>query len=675
MIRAANLETLFNPKSVAIIGASEDRSKWGYWLSVGALRGRDHRRVTLVNRRAGSIEGVHFVPTLDGEAIDLAVISVPAAGFVVAVTAALAAGASALIGVTAGVPAADVAQALSLVRAAGASLLGPNCMGVASAADDLQLLWGDLPSGEIGLLSQSGNLAIELGMIARRAGLGFSRFASLGDARDLTAVDLLPAIAEGASAVAMYLEDVGDGRALVEKTQALVDSGTPVVLLTAGRSAAGAKAAASHTGALATGSSVLAAACRAAGAVLVNTPTELLEATRVSSAAKRGRRWQPVGPRIGIVGDGGGHGVIAADLAESVGLRTPTLSAALQERILAQLPPTASALNPIDLAGGGERDLDTYADVSRELATSGEVDAVVLTGYFGGYASDLGGEHAAREEAVADRIASIAAETGVPVVVHSMAADSATCERLRAGGVPTWFGIEHAVSALASRRPAPAAARVPAEPPIKAGRDPYWAARDLLGDAGVRFPRAIAASSQADVERAGADVGFPCVLKALGVAHKSDVGGVALRLATVDQLAAAHAGMAARLAPAWFSVEEMIAASGVEMIVGARHDPRFGPVVMAGLGGVLAEAFTDTAVELAAVSLEQAEAMVSRLRGIELLRGFRGSKPLDVTALADVIVAVSRVAAAHPEIAELDVNPVLVTEDGVVALDAHLVLR
>jgi acyl-CoA synthetase (NDP forming) len=208
-----------------------------------------------------------------------------------------------------------------------------------------------------------------------------------------------------------------------------------------------------------------------------------------------------------------------------------------------------------------------------------------------------------------------------------------------------------------------------------AGQDPYWAARDLLGGAGVRFPRAIPASSITELERAADDVGFPCVLKALGVAHKSDVGGVALRLETFEHLAAAHAEMAERLAPAWFSVEEMVAASGVEMIIGARNDPRFGPVVMAGLGGVLAEAFADTAVELAAVTREQAEAMVSRLRGIELLRGFRGSKALDVAALADVIVAVSRVAAAHPEIAALDVNPVLVTEDGVIALDAHLVMR
>jgi acyl-CoA synthetase (NDP forming) len=662
--------SLFDPASVAVIGASENKSKWGYWLAAGALRGRHRRTVTLVNRSGGAIDGVDFVPALDTP-VDLAVISVPAAGFLAAVTSALEAGASAVVGVTAGVPAADAEQARLLVRESGARLLGPNCMGVASAADELQLLWGDLPAGSIGLLSQSGNLAIELGMIARRSGLGFSRFASLGDALDLSAVDLLPEVAEGARAVALYLEDVGDGRAFVDTAAELVRGGTPVVLLTAGRSAAGARAAASHTGALASDSRILEVACRAAGVILVDSPTKLLEMTRVSAAMVPGRQWWPAGTRVGIVADGGGHGVIAADLAAARGLSVPALRPQTQSAIAAMLPPTASATNPVDLAGGGERDLRTYAAVPRVLADSGDVDAVLVTGYFGGYAADLGGDYVEREGSVADALAEVSGT--VPVVVHSMAADSVTGERLSAGGVPVWFAVEDAISALASRAPADPAPRVDPQPPVAADADPYWAGRALLAEAGVECARALEAGTLDEVRKAGAELGFPLVLKAMGLAHKSDVGGVALGLETPDALGQACADMLARLDPVAFSVEEMVPAQDtIEMIVGARRDPRFGPVVLAGFGGVLTEVLDDSAVDLAPVTRDRALAMLDRLRGVRLLDGFRGGPAVSRSALADVIVAVSRIAAAHPEIAEFDVNPVLVGAGHAVALDAHL---
>jgi acyl-CoA synthetase (NDP forming) len=180
---------------------------------------------------------------------------------------------------------------------------------------------------------------------------------------------------------------------------------------------------------------------------------------------------------------------------------------------------------------------------------------------------------------------------------------------------------------------------------------------------------------KAEVAKAAADIGYPVALKALGFAHKSDAGGVALGLAHADALAAAHADMVARLDPAGFSVEAMAdLTGGVEMIVGARRDPRFGPVVLVGLGGLLAEVLSDTAVELAPVSRARATAMLDRLRGAALLYGFRGRPAVDVDALADAIVAVSVVAAAHPEIAELDVNPVVALPSGALALDAHLIL-
>ncbi|RZU75483.1 acyl-CoA synthetase (NDP forming) [Micromonospora kangleipakensis] len=671
------LESLFAPASVAVVGASEQPTKWGYWLSVGALTGRERRSVHLVNRRGGALDGVSFAPSLAalGEPVELVVVATPAAQFSSTVDEALAAGAKAVVGITAGLSRAAQAEVAARVRAAGAVLLGPNCMGVADAAAGLRLLWGELPAGDIALVSQSGNLALELGAIARRGGLGFSRFASLGNAADVTAVELLRVCAAhpATRAVAVYLEDVGDGRAFVAAAAAAVDAGTPVVLLTAGRSAEGARAARSHTGALAGDAAVLTAACRAAGVRLVATPTELIEATRVAAipASVRAAVFPAAPRRLGVVADGGGHGVIAADLAVAARLAVPGFSDDLAARLAALLPPAATTGNPVDLAGGGERDITSYAAVVAAVLESSEVDAVLLSGYFGSYCEQGAGELAAAEGEVADAIAAVVHRTGRPVYVHSMAARSSTAARLAAGGVPVWSAIEQAVAAAvpALRRPGPP--ELPRPAGAVAG-DAYWAGRELLAAAGVAFPPARAVRSRDDALVAAGELGYPVVLKALGLAHKSDVRGVALGLDDAAAVAAAFDDMAGRLAPAGYAIETMVELrEGVELIVGARRDPRFGPVLLVGFGGVYAELIADTAVDLAPVDRDGARDLLARLRGAALLAGFRGRPAVDLDALADVIVAVSRVAAAHPEIAELDLNPVLATPHGAVALDCH----
>jgi acetate---CoA ligase (ADP-forming) len=240
------MKALFAPESIAVFGASDRPGTWGRHLAEGALRsGAD---VQLINRRPPFQTRVE-------RPVQLAVVAVPAADFEATVDAALAAGAQAVVGITAGVS--PSASFLSRVRAAGAVLLGPNCLGVFDADSDLNLMWGRLPPGDITLFSQSGNLALELGAIARRGGLGFRRFASLGDCADLGAADLLDHHGD-ARAVALYLEDLSDGRRLLSRAASLVDSGIPVALLAAGRSAAGAAAAVTHTGALAGDYAVLA---------------------------------------------------------------------------------------------------------------------------------------------------------------------------------------------------------------------------------------------------------------------------------------------------------------------------------------------------------------------------------------------------------------------------------
>jgi acetate---CoA ligase (ADP-forming) len=674
---ARDLEPLFAPRSVAIVGASDDPAKWGNWLGRGALRGEHRRPVYMVNRNGGTIlerkayASLHDLPG----APELVVIAVPAAAFEQAVDDALAVGARALVGITAGLgelgpEAQDRERALvERVRAAGAMLLGPNCLGVFDATSDLGLASNEFPPGSIGLISQSGNLALELGILARAADMGFSRFASVGNQADVDLAELIASFAahDGTELIAVYAEDFSDGRAFVDAAAA---ASTPVILLTVGRSDASIRAAVSHTGALVSDVSVVEAACRSAGAYVVSTPGEMID---LAQALLRARPL--AGPRVAVVGDGGGHGAVACDVAATAGLELPLLSPELAGRLAASLPHTAATRNPVDLAGGGEQDFFSYARVARSVLESDEVDAVLLTGYFGGY-SQYSDEFAGQEADVAREVARAAEETGRPLVAQTMYADSPTAAVLRAGGVPVYPSIESAVAALAAllpRPPAPGSPKLPAEQPLPAV-DGYFGARALLEAAGIEFVAARSVSAGGDVEAAAAELGYPVVVKALGTLHKSDVGGVVVGIAGPDELRAAVADLRRRLDPPGFSVERVAPVdAGIELIIGAGRDPRFGPVAAVGLGGIYTEIFGDVAVGLAPLDVREAERMLYSLRGAPLLAGARGRPPCDVRAAAEAAVALSRVAASHPDIAEIEINPLLVTPDGAVALDARVI--
>ena len=678
-----DLRPLFAPRSVAVVGASADPSKWGNVLARGALRGAHRRRVFLVNRVGGEILGKRAHRRLGElpEAPELVVISVPAAGFEQAVHEALTAGARAIVAISAGLGEHDEegrrveAAVAERVRAAGAVMLGPNCLGVFDASEELDLGWSALPAGRIALVSQSGNLALELGRLAVAAGLGFSRFASLGNQADLVAADLLDELAahEPTRAIALYVEDFRDGRAFVEAAARASAAGTPVILLTGGISHASARAALSHTGALVSDARAIEAARSAAGIVGVATPKQLIDAAQ---ALLPGRL--PRGRRVAVYADGGGHGVVAGDVLTGAGLEVPLLSEETTTALRMHLPATASVVNPVDFAGGGERGLVSYADVGRLLLASGDVDAVLLTGYFGGYAVDTP-ELADEEVAAASSLAGAAADVDGVLVVHTSYPESPAAAELRRGGVPVYGDVESAVAALAllaeyAEREwlAPSADDLePLEPPTQG----YTGARAFLVAAGVPMTEAHPARTADEALAAAAKLGYPVALKAGDFVHKSDTGGVVLDLRDADALARAFAELTTRLGVRELSVERMAPVDeGVELIVGAKRDPRFGAVVLVGLGGVYAELLNDVAVALAPVGEHEAERLLRSLRGAPLLAGARGRRPLDVAAAARAVAAVSRVAAACPAVAELEVNPLLLLADRAVGLDARVLL-
>lgn len=675
------LTSLFDPKSVAIVGATDDTSKYGNWIAIRALRGK--RPVHLVNPRRATVLGRPTVPDLRslGEPVDLAVIAVNAARFEDAVDDALAAGATAIVGISAGLGETGEEGRLrqerlaARVRSAGARLLGPNCLGVLDHTTGLELTSNDLPAGRVALISQSGNIALEIASLAVDHGVGFSRFASVGNQADLEIADLVEACAahEGTDAIAVYAEDFRDGRRFVEAALGAYHRGKPVVLLAVGQGSASVRGAASHTGAMVTSGVVVEAACRASGADPVETPTQMVHllAGLALPRAPRGRR-------VAVFADGGGQASVASDRVEGAGLAVEEFSPSLRAALAGHLPPAAGVSNPVDVAGGGERDIQCFPRVLATLLGSAEVDAVVMTGYFGGY-GDYGAALGEGEIVAAERIADLVRRHDKPVVVQTMNHRSTAADLLRAAQVPVHRSIEDAVWTLhrltTRTQPSPASRHEPARESPISGAPGYAEARRVLAEAGLPFVRAVEVVTRDELAAVLGELRYPLVLKALGDEHKSDRGGVVLGLPSPDAATAAYAELQARLAPPSVSVEEMAdLADAVELIVGVRRDPRFGPVVLVGLGGVYTEVLRDTRCALGPIDAGQARDLLLGLRGAPVLTGARGRPPVDLAAVSEVVARLSGFATAHPEIAEIECNPVAVSPSGALCLDACIVL-
>lgn len=439
------MDAFFDPGSVAVLGASNDSSKWGFWLAAGALRGSERRRVYLINATAASIQGRPTSARLSDlpETPELLVISVPGPTVGGVVAEALENGVRAFLIISARVPDADALAAT--IREAGGRLIGPNSLGLVDSHADLLLAWGNFTPGSLAVVTQSGQLGTEIATLAARSGLGISRFASIGGQSDVRAAEVLTTLVDdpATAQVALYLESFTGGGALVSALKALRAAGKPTMILTTGASSAGARLARSHTGSMTTAMDTIDAACRAAGSIRLTTPGQLVELAGFFASA-----WLPNGPRIGVLSDSGGQGAIAADTAESWGLNVTELTPTTRQRAAGILTDADHIDNPIDLDGAGEKNLDVYADLAEVLLADADIDAVVLSGYFGCYGEDVP-DLIDRELAVVDRLGDLVAEAKKPVIVHSMSASSPAVTRLWELGVPVCTSIEAAMRVLA----------------------------------------------------------------------------------------------------------------------------------------------------------------------------------------------------------------------------------
>ena len=683
---AASLQAFLAPGSVAVYGASPRRGTIGGELFRNVLAGGFPGAVHPVNREGEEVAGVPGRTTLAGvePAVGLAVICVPAAFVLDAAADALEAGVRSLCVVSAGF--AEVGREgaerqdalLGLVRAHGGRLIGPNCLGIASSASRLNATFAaqPLPPGSVGFASQSGALGLAVVEQARERGLGLSAFVSLGNKADISSNDLLEHWEDDAatSVVALYLESFGNP-VRFGRISRRVARHKPVLALKGGATAAGARAAASHTAALASSDAAVDALFRQSGVLRARTLSEFLDAAVLLST-------QPalLGPRVAVVTNAGGLGILFSDACAAEDLELPEPSAATCEALRAVLPTEASLANPIDLLGSATA--DTFAAVLPPLladpafdavcvlfvrpvvATAADVERAVdrVVGESGGHkpvvAVLLSSE--SRNELEPPRNIATFASPEAAARALGVGARRAAWLRRREGVVPELLDVDRATA-----RSVVAAALADAEDVWLDGPQ----SREVLEAYRIPLALEIIAATPAEAAQAALQLGVTVAVKsAIPGAHKTETGGVEL-----DVRGPAAARAAATRIGGSVIVQPML--EGAELIAGVVHDPVFGPLVALGLGGVLAELVEAVALGIAPLTDSDAGDLVASGPVGRLVAGFRGQPPLDAAALADLLHRLSALALDVPEIAELDLNPVLATASGCIAVDRRIRVR
>jgi len=701
------LDYFLNPASVAVIGASTVPHKAGgrRWRSLveagfpGPLYPIHPGAKEILGHRA--YPSLHDVP----DPVELAVVLVRTELVPAAIADCVALKVPAIVVITAGFGETGPEgrrleeEMTRTVRAAGSRLIGPNCAGLFSASGGVNVLGWGAPAGPIALVSQSGNVALTFVQFAREKGLGFSRLITVGNAADLR----LPEYADylltdpETRAIVMYLEGFqpGEGRALYELLRGR-SAAKPIIVLKPGKTEGGRRAALSHTGALAGEDRIVDAALRQAGILRVSEAEEAWDVAIAVASLPPMRTGSVV-----VVSDGGGHATIVCDAANRLGLAVPCLSEATRTALGKLLPARSAVINPVDFAGLAEEEPEVIPRVLDVCLGDASLGGVILAGHFGGYVKIATEELGRREVAAAAEIAEVVRRHGKPLVVHTIYGGERlpALEVLRGAGIPVYRSLEASAKALAgawrwacARRPTASPARrsrpdrsrvasVLARAQVQAGGvllEPD--ARELLALYGLPVPPFRVAATPEEAARAAEELGGEVALKLVGqgVVHKTEIGGVLLDVAGA---LASRAGFktlgdraeAAGVTDARVLVTPMIA-GGVEVVVGLLRDPQFGAVVMFGLGGVLVEALEDVVFRLAPLDADEARAMIGEIRGVRLLRGFRGRPPVDVAAAVDLVVRVSELAADWPEIAEVDVNPVFLLPQAAAVADARVVV-
>jgi acetyl coenzyme A synthetase (ADP forming)-like protein len=681
----ASLAPFFAPRSLVVIGASSRRGSIGGELFRNVLAADFQGAAYPVNRDGAAVGGVRAYRSVEElpEAVDLTVICLPAPQVLPAAEAPLQHGIKALCVISSGF--AEVGEQgverqerlVELVRAHGGRLVGPNCLGIAIPPLGLNATFGPrpLPPGPIAFSSQSGALGLALLEKAAERRLGFSAFVSVGNKADVSSNDLLEwwEDDEATELVLLYLESFGNP-AKFSRLARRVARRKPILALKAGTTQAGAKAASSHTAALAGSDAAVEALFRQAGVLRARTLEELVDAASLLSSQPL-----PHGSRVGVLTNAGGLGILCADACEAAGLELPDLSDETREALAALVPADASLANPVDMLGSATA--ESYAAAIPPLLGDKRLDALIVL-----FVPPV----VAGADEVAEAIRRAVAEAGTdkPVLAVVISAGGTPSSLLEPGSAVATFAYpESAARALGLaaarsewlRRPAGTATELDGidrqagrkivEEALASGGG--WLSpeqtRALLESYGVPLVQERVAESADEAVAAAKEIGFPVVVKTASAgAPKTESGGVALDLRDEEQIAAAVNRIGAPV------LVQAFVGGGAELLAGAVQDPVFGPLVAFGPGGVLAELIGDAAFRLAPLDDVDANELVHEGKAGRLVAGFRGAAAADAAALIDLLLRLSALAEDLPEVAELDLNPVIALQRGCVAVDARI---
>jgi acetyltransferase len=698
------LDAIFHPKSVALVGASDRQGSIGRAVLWSLVSNPFGGTVYPVSDKHASVLGIRAYKRVSEipEAVDLAVIATPANTVPGVISECVDAELRGAIVISAGFkehgePGLELERQIrERIRGTGMRLVGPNCLGVMNPASGLNATFASasLPrAGSVAFISQSGALCTAILDWAQQELVGFSAFVSVGSMLDVGWGDLIDYLGNDprTHSIVIYMETVGDARSFLSAARE-VSLTKPIIIIKAGRSEAAAKAAASHTGSLTGSDEVLDAAFRRCGVLRVNTIADLFYMAEVLSKQPR-----PRGPRLAIVTNAGGPGVLAADSVIAAGGQLAQLSPASMNALNEILPAHWSHNNPIDILGDALP--ERYAKVLEIAARDPEIDGLLAV---------LCPQGMSHPTLTAEKLAPYAKSTGKPVIASWIGGREmlAGIEILNQAGIPTFpypdtaarvfeymwrysynlHGLYETPSLPQDSEPRPDRSRANEliQRVRRTGRtlltEPE--SKQLLEMYGIPTVRTMEASTQDEAVMCAQEIGFPIVLKLLSetITHKTDVGGVKLNLGDADAVRRAFGAICESVANIdqafqGVTVQPMVKHEGYELILGSSIDAQFGPVLLFGSGGQLVEVYKDRALALPPLNTTLARRMIEQTKVFEALRGVRGRRPVDIGALEELLVKFSQLVVEQRWIKEIDINPLLASPEQLIALDARVVLH
>jgi acetyl coenzyme A synthetase (ADP forming)-like protein len=709
-----DLLRIFDANSVAIIGASRDEKKRGFQAIKTLIDDKYPGSIYPVNPHEETILGLpcyKSVTDIDGD-VDLALITTPASTVISVLEdcgrkgiagAIIIAGGFGEIGFE-GREIED--KLMEIVRRYGIRMIGPNTSGMINLRKNLNLVGlNGVPRGDIAILSQSGNIALNLITEAKLKSMkGFSYYVGVGNEADIKFHEYLEFFQSDpeTKAIIIYVEGLRDGRKFLQQAYKTTTE-KPVVLLKSGRSSIGRRSAGSHTGALAGISEVARTAFERAGIVTVENSDELFPVAETLSSLP------PIANnRVAILADGGGHATIASDLLTDYGIEMPKLSEKTQARLREILPPNASLRNPVDVAGGTDADPSLFADCAQIILEDDNIGGLLIVGLFGGYGIRFSEKLSFIEEDAAHQIGKLVKRVKKPIVFHSLYsfAKPHSLQLLRYYDIPVNDSLDIACRCLSAlcqygnylgtyhrktnfvfnwrARAHPTGERIISEA-LREKRHSLFEheAKELIKDHGAPVSLDRLASTPEEAVAIAKELGGEVVLKIVSqdILHKSDAGGVRLRLRGEEEIRHAFneiiesAKRYDKKARIKGCIVSQMFAEGVEVIIGSRIDEQFGPVIMFGLGGILVEVVKDVSFRVLPISSIASRKMISEIKSAPILNGVRGRPPVNKKAISDLLLKVSEIVEAYPEIEEMDLNPVIANGDGVTVVDARILLK